>query len=128
MRIFLAKYADRFFANACVHARACVHAHMYMRKICILAGATGTSLVYARTSDTCKNGVMQCVAVCCSVLQCVPVFCNVLQCSAVCCSVLQCVAMSCSVLQCVAVCCSVLQCVAVSCASLYGFDRRIATS
>jgi len=46
----------------------------------------------------CNSGVLQCVAVCCSVLQCV----------AVCCSVLQCVVLYCSVLQCVAVCCSVL--------------------
>ena len=37
------------------------------------------------------NGVLQCVAVCCSVLQCVAVCRSVLQCVAVCCSVLQCV-------------------------------------
>ena len=48
-------------------------------------------------------GVLQCVAVCCSLLQCV----------AVCCSVSQCVAVCCRMLQCVAVCRSVLQCVAV---------------
>ena len=30
------------------------------------------------------HGVLQCVAVCCSVLQCVAVFCSVLQCVAVC--------------------------------------------
>jgi len=54
-----------------------------------------------------EEGVLQCVAVCCSVLQCVAL--------SVCCSVLQCLAVCCivSVLQCVAVCCSVLQCVAV---------------
>ena len=37
-----------------------------------------------------RYGVLQCVAVCCSVLQCVAVCCIVLQCVAVCCSVLQC--------------------------------------
>jgi len=87
------------------------------------------------------TGVLQCVAVCCSVMQCV-----VLQCVAVCCSVLQspkinkwlsfvccyffrhvCLLFVCwwsnlfqvtVVLQCVAVCCSVLQCVAVCCTVL----------
>jgi len=82
----------------------------------------------------CRKGVLQCVAVCCSVLQCVAVCYGLLQCVMVCCSVLQCVAFSsayrggasmhnaekvcCSVLQCVAVCCSVLQCVAVCCSVL----------
>ena len=61
------------------------------------------------------TGMLQCVAMCCSVLQCVAVSCNVLQCLAMCCSVLQCVAVCCNVLQCVAMCCSVLQCVAVCC-------------
>jgi len=42
---------------------------------------------------------------------------GVLYCVAVCCSVLQRVAVCCSALQCVAVCCSVLQCVAVCCVS-----------
>jgi len=37
------------------------------------------------------QGVLQCIAVCCSVLQCVAVYCSVLQCVAVYCSVLQCV-------------------------------------
>jgi len=51
------------------------------------------------------NGVLQCVAECCSVLQFV----------AVCCSVLQCV-----VEWCVVVCCSMLQCVvAVCCSALH---------
>ena len=57
-----------------------------------------------------RRGLIQCVAVCCSVLQCM------LQCVAVCCvlihiqrrGLIQCVAVCCSVLQCVAVCCSVL--------------------
>ena len=40
----------------------------------------------------CRWGVLQCVAVWCSVLQCVAVCCSVLQCVAVCCSVLQCMA------------------------------------
>jgi len=48
-----------------------------------------------------QSGMLECVAVCCSVLQSVVV-------CAVCCSVLQCAAMCCSVLQCVAVCCSIL--------------------
>ena len=66
-------------------------------------------------------GVLQCVAVCCSVVSCC---CSVLYCAvccvhgnrcvAVCCSVLSC----CSVLQYVAVCCSGLQCVAVCCCVL----------
>ena len=38
------------------------------------------------------SGLLQFVAVCCSVPQCVAVCCGVLQCAAVCCSVLQCVA------------------------------------
>jgi len=58
----------------------------------------------ARRSPRSPSGVLQCVAVCCSVLQCVAVCCSVLQCVA-----LQCVAVCCSVLQCVEVCCSVLQ-------------------
>jgi len=65
-----------------------------------------------------NQGVLQCVAVCCSVLQCVAVCCSVLQCVAVCCSVLQYVAVGCSGLQCVAMCCRVLQCVAVCCSVL----------
>jgi len=71
-------------------------------------------------------GVLQCVAVCCSVLRWVAVCCDELQCVAVCyvtCvwvrahilqvgrSTLQCVAVCCSMLQCVAVCCRMLQCV-----------------
>jgi len=82
------------------------------------------------------RGVLQCVAVCCSVLQSVAACCSVLQCVAVvCCSVLQCVAVWATalhsrkgngaehvqsmprqwryvqgVLQRVAVCCSVLHC------------------
>ena len=43
------------------------------------------------------------------VLQRVAVHCSVLQCAAVCYSVLQCVAVCCSVLQCVAVCCGMLR-------------------
>ena len=85
------------------------------------------------------KGVLQCVAVCCSVLQCVAVCCSVLRCVAVCCcvcwnvllwsaaelagdtvwvsanGVLQCVAECSRVLQCVAVCSRVLQCVAECC-------------
>ena len=38
-----------------------------------------------------EEGVLQCVAACCSVLQRVAVCCSVLRCAAVCCSVLQCV-------------------------------------
>jgi len=77
------------------------------------------------------RGVLQCVAVYCSVLQCAAMCCSVLQCAAVCCSVLQCAAVVPSlqililfsmsrlalrcVLQCLAVCCSALQCAAVCC-------------
>jgi len=50
---------------------------------------------------------------------------GVLQCVAVCCSVLQCVAVCCSVSQCVAVCRSVLQCVAVCCRQLFDFNLDI---
>ena len=62
-------------------------------------------------------GVLQCVAVCCSMLQRGAVWCSVLQCVAVC-NLLPNIVdhyadMLPSVLQCVAVCCSVLQCVAV---------------
>jgi len=55
--------------------------------------------------------VLQCVAVCCGVLQCVAVCCSMV---AVCCCVavwLHFVAVCCGVLQCVAVCCVVLWCV-----------------
>ena len=41
----------------------------------------------------CERGLLQCVAVCCSVLQCVAVCCSVLQCAVVCCSVLHCLAL-----------------------------------
>jgi len=82
------------------------------------------------------SGVLQCVAVWCSVVQCGAVWCTgVVQCAAtilkscwserrgrssfwcvaVCCSVLQCVAMRCSVVQCGAAWCSVVQCGAVWC-------------
>jgi len=54
-----------------------------------------------------SKGVLQCVAVCCSVLQCVAVRCRVLQCVAGCCRV------CCSMLQYVALCFTVLHCVAV---------------
>jgi len=75
------------------------------------------------------TGVLQCVAVCCSVLQCVAAcysvlqpdlfgsFTNALQRVTVHCSVLQrvaalqCVEACCSVLQRVAACCSVLKCI-----------------
>jgi len=80
------------------------------------------------TTHTCplyRQGVLQCVSVCCSVLQCVEVCCSALQCVAVCCSVLQerdarhtlttrlapfIDRVCCSALQCVAVCCNVLHC------------------
>ena len=61
-----------------------------------------------------SRGVLQCVAVCCSVLQCVAGYMTCYtSCLVVCCSMLQCVAVCCSVLQCAAAYCSVLQCVAV---------------
>jgi len=83
-------------------------------------------------------GVLQCVAVCCSVLQCMAVGCTVLRCVAVCCGLLQYAALlapplistaCCSVVQCgtvyisgtlyfVAVCCSVLRCFPVLCSVL----------
>jgi len=95
------------------------------------------------------SGMLQCVAVCCTMLQCVAVCCqccNVLQCVAVCCSVLQCVALCCSVQcvdsgfgqvmrkslasalrftpnQCVAMRCNVLQCVAVRCSA--SIEQRV---
>ena len=62
--------------------------------------------------------VLQCVAVCCSVLRCVAVWCSVVQCVAVCCNVLHYVAVCCSVVQCGAVWCSVVQLVAVQCSVL----------
>jgi len=66
-------------------------------------------------------GVLQCVAVRCSVLLCVAVRCSALrtmQCVAVRCNALQCVVVGCSALQCVAAWCNVLQCVAVCCSLL----------
>ena len=81
-----------------------------------------------QTHDANFVGVLQCVAVCCSVSQRVAVCHSMLQCVTVCCSVSQCVAVCvhlfgkesfghtndddfvgvcCSVSQCVAVCCSV---------------------
>jgi len=61
-------------------------------------------------------GVLQCVAMCCSVLQCVAVCCSV------CCSVLQHMIVDhTSVdyeLQCAAVCCSVLQCAVLKATSI----------
>jgi len=68
------------------------------------------------------TGVLQRVAVCCSVLQCVAVCCSVLRRGLgrtstlmimVCCNMLECVAECYRVLQCVAVYCRVLQGVAV---------------
>jgi len=92
-----------------------------------------TAKVSSEAARANASGVLQCVAVCCSVLQCgaseaaranasdvlqrIVVFCSVvypqmlltlLQCAAVCCSVLQCNVVCCSVLQYVAVSCSVL--------------------
>ena len=78
-------------------------------------------------------GVLQCVAVCCSVLQCVAacwscwtylVCCSVLQRVAACCSVLQCVAAHCSALQRISARYSALQCVAVCWDSLLECDRH----
>jgi len=62
-----------------------------------------------------SHGVLQCVAVRCSVLQCVVMCYSVLQCVAVCCSVVSCVAARYIVLRRNAVCCCVLLCVAVCC-------------
>jgi len=72
--------------------------------------------------------VSQCVVVGCSgfhrsrVLRAstyhIPVYDGVLMCVAVCCSVLQCVAVCCSIWQCAAVYCSVLRFVAVHCTAL----------
>jgi len=70
------------------------------------------------------GGMLQCVAVCCSVLQSVAACCSELQWVVVCYSLPlffssgRCVAVCCGVLRCVAVCCSVLQCVAVGCSVL----------
>jgi len=74
-----------------------------------------------RTRESGTRGVLQCVAVCCSVLQCVAVCCSVLQCVAVCCSVLQCVVREGEVERrwrnvCIAAYCCVLRCTA-----LYSF-------
>ena len=57
--------------------------------------AVSYSVLQYITRHDSKVGVMQCVAVCCSVCR------SVLQCAAVCCSVLQCVAVCSSVFQCV---------------------------
>jgi len=97
--------------------------------------ATATAL------QSCKIGVLQCVAACCSVLQCVAVCCSVLHSTGratvtalqshvklLSSSVLQCVAVCCGVLQCVAVCCSVLQCVALCCGVLHSTGRATATA
>ena len=65
-------------------------------------------LLLLEHATTSLHGIVECVAVCCSVLQCVAVCCGVLWCVAVCCSVLRCGVVCCSVLQCVAVWCSVL--------------------
>jgi len=48
----------------------------------ILGGCTGhvSSSYSGRGGGTAGGGVLQCVAVCCSVLQCVAVCCSVLQC------------------------------------------------
>ena len=64
-----------------------------------------------------RAGVLQCVAVCCSVLLCVALCCSVLLCAAVCVAV--CVAVCCSVLQCAAMCCSVLWCAAMCCSLIH---------
>ena len=44
-------------------------------------------LCVIQVSGNISRGVLQCVAVCCSVLQCAAICCSVLQCVAVCCSV-----------------------------------------
>ena len=49
-------------------------------------------LAHTRKTNTRASGIVESVAVCCSVLQCVAVCCSALPCVAVCCSVLQCVA------------------------------------
>jgi len=65
--------------------------------------------------DPPSPGVLQCVAVCCSVLQWTAVDCSVLQCVASCCAVWPPDPPPPGVLQCVAACCSGLQCVAFYC-------------
>ena len=52
---------------------------------------------YSRSNHMLLQGVLQCVAVCCSVLQRVAVCCSVLPCVAVCCRMMQNVAECCSI-------------------------------
>jgi len=66
-----------------------------------------------------RFGVLQSVAVCCSVLQ--HHGCSVLQRVTACCSVLQRVAACCSVLQRAAACCNMSQCAALSDSALQHF-------
>ena len=64
-----------------------------------------TAAVFREALRLLAPGVLQGVAVCCSVLQGVAVFCEALRLLAP--GVLQCVVVCCRILQCVAGCCSV---------------------
>ena len=74
----------------CKMALELAYENLYQLK-CILTHSSKFFSVYCMMYEK-TMGLMQCVAVCCSVLQCVAVCCSVLQCVAVCCNVLQYVA------------------------------------
>jgi len=100
--VYVYSYTDSFFR---------VHLSLNTTEMSAYASLPYTATLaelLTDSSDARNPGVLQWVAVWCSVLQYVAVCCSVLQCCVVWCNVVQCIVVWCSALQCLAVCCSVL--------------------
>ena len=111
----LTTFSSFSFVGSCGALSQCTHVHEFVylqhqaRCYCHTAAAWHVGWGCARLA---RAGVLQCVAVFCSVLQRVAACCSMLQRVALCCRVLHCIASCRSVLQCsgcVAMCRSVLQ-------------------
>jgi len=117
--------SERTYGNVCRvrcrHIAVCCNVFQGVA-VCCSAYVANIYLTYVFQVS---GGVLQRVAMCCSVLQCVAVCCSVLQCVAVCCSVLQCACNEClphvcvpGIVQCAVLWCSALQRAAVYCSVL----------
>jgi len=103
--VYVYSYTDSFFR---------VHLSLNTTEMSAYASLPYTATLaelLTDSSDARNPGVLQWVAVWCSVVQYVAVCCSVLQCCVVWCNVVQCIVVWCNVVQCIAVSCSVLQCV-----------------
>jgi len=106
-------YVYKNIFRTCLYSEPwiCIYSDIYYIYLCIYIYSQPAVLFTLHTlkEGLSFRGVLQCVAVCCSVLQCVAIWWEAsnreksdhcLQCVAVCCNMLQCVAMCCNELQC----------------------------